>query len=52
MAIIPKKVVERFSKTIGSFQRVLKIAKDRDVNEADTVSIVGDILAKVFGFDQ
>lgn len=52
MANIPKKVVERLSKTISKFQRVLKKAKDRDVNEADTVSIVGDMLSEVFGFDK
>ncbi|GAI67220.1 unnamed protein product, partial [marine sediment metagenome] len=52
MANIPKKVVERLSKTVSKFQRVLKIAKDRDVNEADTVSIVVDILSEVFGFDK
>ena len=52
MATIPKKVVERYMKTISKFQRVLKIARDRDVNEADTVSIVQDILAEVFGFEK
>ncbi|MBW1933646.1 MAG: type I restriction enzyme HsdR N-terminal domain-containing protein [Deltaproteobacteria bacterium] len=52
MAAIPKKVVERYVKTVSKFQRVLKIAQDRDVNEADTVSIAQDILAEVFGFDK
>jgi predicted type IV restriction endonuclease len=52
MANIPKKVVERFSKTISKFQRILKTAKGRDINEADTVSIVGDMLSEVFGFDK
>lgn len=49
---VPKKVSERFSKTIGHFQRVLGNAKNRDVNESDTVTIVKDILADVFGFDK
>jgi len=52
MAAIPKKVVERYKKTVSKFQRVLKIAHDRDVNEADTVSIVQDMLAEVFGFEK
>lgn len=52
MANIPKKVADRITKNVGKFQRVLKIAKNRDVNEADTVLIVGDILSEVFGFDK
>jgi len=52
MATIPKKVIERYMKTVSKFQRVLKIARDRDVNEADTVSITQDILAEVFGFEK
>jgi predicted type IV restriction endonuclease len=52
MANLPKKVIERLTKTISKFQRVLQVAKDRDVNEANTVIIVGDILSDVFGFDK
>ncbi len=52
MAGIPKKVVERFCRTIPRFQKVLQAAKDRDVNESDTVSIVNDILGEVFGYDK
>lgn len=52
MTAIPKKVTERLSKEIGRFQRVLKHAKDRDVNESDTVTIVTDMLSAVFGFDK
>lgn len=52
MAKTPKKVSERLTKEIRSFQRVLKRAKDRDVNESDTVTIIGDILSNVFGFDK
>ncbi len=52
MARVPKKVVERFGKTLGSFQKVLQDAKDRDVNESDTVTIVTDLLGSVFGFDK
>lgn len=52
MAKIPKKVIDRFVKSIGKFQKVLKISKNRDVNEADTVSVIGDIFAEVFGYDK
>jgi predicted type IV restriction endonuclease len=52
MATIPKKVVERFVRSVPRFQKVLQIAKDRDVNESDTVSILNDILGEVFGYDK
>jgi hypothetical protein len=52
MVTIPKKVSDRLSKEIGKFQRILKTAKDRDVNESDTVTIIVDMLASVFGFDK
>ena len=49
---VPKKVATRFTKDVGRFQRVLRQAKDRDVNESDTVTIITDMLANVFGFDK
>lgn len=52
MGTIPKKVADRFNKTIPKYQKVLKIAKDRDINESDTVSIIKDILSEVFGYDK
>ncbi len=52
MANIPKKVTGRFIKQVSKFKRILKKALDRDVNEADTVNIVVDILCEVFGFDK
>ena len=52
MGAIPKKVADRFTKTIPKYQKVLKIAKDRDINESDTVSIIKDILSEVFGYDK
>ena len=52
MSAIPKKVLDRYSKSIGKFQKVLRIAHDRDINEADTVSIIQDMLAEVFGFQK
>jgi hypothetical protein len=52
MANIPKKVVERFVKTVSKYQKVLQIAKDRDVNESDTVAILNDIFGDVLGYDK
>ena len=52
MAYVPKKVLQRLKSSVPKFQQVLQIAKDRDVNESDTVSIISDILAEVFGYDK
>ncbi|MDP2983977.1 MAG: type I restriction enzyme HsdR N-terminal domain-containing protein [Candidatus Latescibacter sp.] len=52
MFSVPKKFSERVLKTLPKFQKVLALAKDRDVNEADTVSIVKDILGELFGYDK
>jgi len=52
MTSLPKKVKERFSKTVSKFQKVLQIAKDKDISESDTVAIVGDIFAEVLGYDK
>ena len=52
MASIPKKVSERLSKETRKFQKILHGAKDRDINESDTVLIITDMLARVFGFDK
>lgn len=52
MANIPKKVSDRFLKTVPKFQKVLQVAKDRDINESDTVSVINDILGDVFGYDK
>ncbi len=52
MPAIPKKVSERLVKGIKQFQPVLSAARSRDVNEADTVTIVTDILSDLFGYDK
>lgn len=52
MAKLPTKITERFLKNIPRFKEVLKIARKRDVNESDTVSILNDILGDVFGYDK
>jgi predicted type IV restriction endonuclease len=52
MATIPTKVKDRMTAGIKRFLPVLASAKTRDVNESDTVTIVTDMLAEVFGFDK
>jgi hypothetical protein len=52
VASIPKKVAERLVSGIKRFQPILAAAKTRDVGEADTVTIVKDMLADVFGYDK
>lgn len=49
---VTKKTEDRIKASIPKFQKVLGIAKDRDLNESDTVSIITDILAEVFGYDK
>lgn len=52
MASVPKKVSERLIAGIKRFQPILAAAKARDVGEADTVTIIKDMLADVFGYDK
>jgi predicted type IV restriction endonuclease len=52
MATIPTKVKDRLIAGIKRFNSILTSAKTRDVNESDTVTIVTDMLAEVFGFDK
>ena len=52
MATIPSKVQDRLSAGIKRFQPILAAAKSRDVNESDTVIIVTDMLAEIFGFQK
>jgi len=49
---IPVKVFNRLSQNIKKFRPIVTSAKSRDVNESDTVTIVTDILADLFGFDK
>ena len=52
MANVPQKVANRVASGIKRFQPVLQAAKSRDVGESDTVTIIVDILADVFGYDK
>jgi len=52
MATISSKVRDRLTAGIKRFLPVLSSAKSRDVNESDTVTIITDMLAEIFGFDK
>ncbi|WP_051278710.1 type I restriction enzyme HsdR N-terminal domain-containing protein [Solimonas flava] len=52
MAGIPSKVETRLVAGLKRFQPILEQARARDVNEADTVTIVKDLLADLFGYDK
>ena len=52
MAKVPAKVEQRLISTVPKFQKILSSAKERDVNESDTVTIITDMLEEVFGFDK
>lgn len=49
---IPKKVAGRITKSIKKFQRILRTAKKRDINESDTVAVITDMLSEIFGYDK
>lgn len=52
MPSVPKKVQTRLAAGLKRFQPILSTAKSRDDGEADTVMIVTDLLAEVFGYDK
>lgn len=52
IAPIPKKVAERIAEGLKAFQPILAAAKAEEVGETDTVTIVKDMLADVFGYDK
>jgi len=52
MPPVPKKVSERLVAGLKRYQPILAGAKARDVGETDTVTIVKDMLADIFGYDK
>ena len=52
MVSSPKKVAERLIAGIKKYQPILVAAKARDVGEADTVTIIKDMLSDIFGYDK
>jgi hypothetical protein len=52
MANIPAKVETRIKEALKRFHPVIAQAKARDIGEADTSTLVKDILAELFGYDK
>ncbi|MBD8635700.1 type I restriction enzyme HsdR N-terminal domain-containing protein [Stenotrophomonas sp. CFBP 13725] len=52
MLKIPKKVLDRWPTTVKPLVAVAVSHKTKDVSEADTVTLVKDMLAEVFGYDK
>ncbi len=52
MSNIPAKLATRLMQGLKRFQPILDSARARDVNESDTVIIVMDLLAEIFGYDK
>lgn len=52
MSSIPARVSDRLSAGLKKFQPITQSAKQRDVNESDTVIIVTDMLSELFGYDK
>lgn len=52
MIKLPKKVLDRFAANLKKYQAIASSLKERDVSEADTVTLVKDILAYLFGYDK
>jgi hypothetical protein len=52
MAKLPKKFVDRVGTHLKKYQRIAAAQQKADVAEADTVTLVKDILADVFGYDK
>lgn len=52
MAKLPKKFTDRVRARLKHFQTIAVTQRARDVSEADTVTLVKDVLAEVFGYDK
>ena len=49
MVKLPKKFCDRVAAKLKPYQAVVVSHRTRDVSEADTVTVVKDVLADVFG---
>ena len=49
---IPKRVCDRLVSGMKQMRPIIEQQKTRDVSEADTVTLVKDLLAEIFGFDK
>ncbi len=52
MIKINAKTKERLVKGVKKFQPILKKARENDINESDTVTIITDMLCDIFGYNK
>lgn len=52
MFTVPAKVKDRITAGLKRYQPILIKARDQDINESDTVTILVDVLADVFGYNK
>ena len=52
MITVPAKVKDRIAAGLKKYQPILTIARDQDINESDTVTILMDVLADFFGYNK
>ncbi|MEV5020726.1 type I restriction enzyme HsdR N-terminal domain-containing protein [Sphingobium sp. LMA1-1-1.1] len=49
---IPKRAQDRIAAGLKQYQKIVGKLRERDISEADTVTVVKDMLADVFGYDK
>ena len=49
---VPDRIATRISAGLRKYQKVFQQARDRDINESDTLVIIADFLSEVLGFDK
>ncbi|MDP2999769.1 MAG: type I restriction enzyme HsdR N-terminal domain-containing protein [Bryobacterales bacterium] len=52
MAAIPAKAFDRLVRGLKRYQPILRAARDKDAGEADTSTIVKELLSDMFGYDK
>jgi hypothetical protein len=49
---IPKKVADRLTAGLKRYQPIVAKLRERDISEADTVTVIKDMLTDIFGYDK
>lgn len=52
MIKLPKRFCDRIQSKLKHYQKLIAAQQTRDVSEADTVTLVKDVLCEVFGYDK
>ena len=49
---IPKRVQDRLVAGLKRYQPIVSKLRERDISEADTVTVIKDMLSEIFGYDK